>query len=148
MASLRLPLRHALNHIRAIPGKLGLRTYSVAVEVSVSAGTELGEGARTVTTTTVTETSGQPPKVRWLSNREIALGGYEDGTVEVGPITPDYHGGGAAIATLYPNPSVNTTVRWILTGPAYGASGARFRVRNVTHDKALNYRVLLERAAD
>ena len=146
--ALRLPLRAALNRIRAIPGALGLRTYSVAVEVTTWSGAELGEGVGTVVLTPVVERNGQPPKVRWLSNREIALGGYEDGTVEVGPITPDFPGGGIALATLHPNPPVNTTVRWILYGPQYGAAGGRFRVRNVTHEKALHYSVTLERAAD
>ena len=145
---LRLPLRAALDRIRAIPGALGLRVYSVAVEVSTSAGAELGEGQRTVVTTPVVERNGQPPKVRWLTNREIALGGYEDGTVEVGPITPDFPGGGTLLATLLPNPPVNTTVRWVLYGPMYGASGGRFRVRNVSHEHALHYTVTLERAAD
>jgi hypothetical protein len=145
---LRYPLRKLANHLRALPGRMGIRPYSIEVQVTTSAGAELGEGAQTVVTTLITEANGQPPKVRWLSNKEIALGGYEDGTVEVGPITPDFPGGGTAIATLHPNPAVNSTVRVVLRGPDYGANGARFRLQNLRHERFCQYVLVLERAAD
>lgn len=145
---IRMGLRKLAYKVRAIPGKIGIRVYSVEVQVTTSAGAELGQGAHTVVTSAITEADGQPPRVRWLDNREIALGGYEDGTVEVGPITPDFPGGGTLVSTLRPNPPVNTTVRVVLKGPDYPATGGRFRVRNVRHDKALSYFLLLERAAD
>jgi hypothetical protein len=146
---LRMPLRRLANHVRAIPGRMGIRPYTVEAQVTSSAGAEFGEGIQTVITTVITEANGQPPKVRWLSNKEIALGGYEDGTVEVGPITPDFPGGGTLIATLHPNPTaVNSTVRFVLRGPDYPATGARFRLNNLKHDRFCHYILVLERAAD
>ncbi len=143
---LRNPMRRLAYKVRAIPGKLGFRPYTVWLEVSVSAGAELGEGARTTTTTQITEADGQPPRVRWLTNQELSLGNYRDGTIEIGPITPDFPGGGHAISSLHPDPSVNTTVRWVLYGPHMAATGSRFRVRDFKTDKTLSYLVRVESA--
>jgi hypothetical protein len=139
-------LRAIAHEVRSIPGDLGIRPYTVSVVVTTSAGDEFGEGTQTPTTTAITEANGQPPKVRWLSGDEIAIGGYSNDTVEVGPITPDHPGGGNALSTIAPEPvGNNPTVRYVLTGPNH-PSGANYRLRDVKHDRAFQYRLVLERA--
>jgi len=138
-------LRRVAWTVRSIPGQLGARPYTVDIVVTTSSGAELGEGTRTAVTTRVHE-NGQPPKVRWLTDRELALAGYATGTVEIGPITPEALGCGTSIDTLHPEPPVNTTVRVLLTGPEFPA-GAHFRIRQLTHHRSWQYLLTCERCA-
>ncbi len=146
--SLRDDLLPVINEVRAIPGLLGFRPYTVAIEVITWSGSERGEGTKTTTTTPITEAGGQPPRVRWLDNEEIALGGYDKPTVEVGPITPDFSDGGTSLATLKARAAEpNSEVYYVLTGPDF-PSGARFVLVADTSDRPLRYMVKLQRAAD
>jgi hypothetical protein len=121
-------------------GAYGVRQYSVAVEHKSWSGAERGEGTATTTTTAIAETGGVPPKVRWLSSEEVAVGGYEDGTVEIGPITPSFTGGGTSLATILPTLGDNATMRLVLTGPRF-PTGAYCRVHKVTHDRGYQYKI-------
>jgi hypothetical protein len=140
-------LRQAVHRIRAIPNQFGVRPYSVVVQTQTWSGAEVGEGTATTTSTAITEHDGAPPKVRWLDDEEIALGGYSSGAVEVGPVTPDFPGGGTLLALLAPDPPVTSTVRVVITGPQYPSGGA-FRVRDVEHHRGYQYRLRCEKAAD
>jgi hypothetical protein len=140
-------LRQAVHRIRAIPNAFGVRPYSVVVRTKTWSGAEVGEGSTTTVNTAITEHDGTPPKVRWLDDQEIALGGYSSGSIEIGPVTPDFPGGGTLLALLAPDPAVNSTVQVIITGPAY-PSGGVFRIRDVEHHRGYQYRLRCEKAAE
>jgi len=144
--SFRDSLRRVANSVRAIPNSFGVRPYTVAVVTTASAGDNPGDGTETETTTAITEAGGAPPKVRWLSSEELAVGGYEAGTVEIGPVTPDFPGGGTLLSTLAPDPAVNTSVRVVLTGPRF-PSGASFTIAEVKHGRGYNYRLICKRSS-
>jgi hypothetical protein len=129
--------------VRSLPGGLfDMRPYSVAVRVTTWSGSHPGDGTETATSTAITEANGQPPKVRFLNDEEIALGGLPSGSVEVGPITPDFPGGGTALSTLAPA-SPASTVHYILTGPEF-PTGAVFERASVRTDRAFHYLITLK----
>jgi hypothetical protein len=127
---------------RSIPGTLEMRPYSVAVRVTNYSGAHVGDGAETQTVTPITEANGQNPKVRWLSSEEIALSGLPNGSVEVGPCTPDFPGGGTSVSTLAPV-TPNTTVHYILTGPEF-PTGATYERAGLRTDRAFHYTLTLK----
>lgn len=137
-------LRRIANRARAIPGaQFGLRPYTVSVTTISWTGDHPGEGTETVTTTAITEL-GQPPRVRQLSSEELALGSLPRGTVEVGPVTPDYAGGGTSWSTLTGGGvAAGAEFFFTLTGPEF-PTGARFVLAGSTSDRALGYRVTLK----
>ena len=144
MATFRDSILPSVNSIRAIPGKLGWRPYSLTIEVRTWSGAEIGEGVETVTSTPITEQYGQPPKIRWLDAEQLAIGGYEKGTITVGPITPAYPGGGVLISVLSPsNLANNTVVQYKLVGPAY-PQGAYCRLVGSDDDLAGHYMLRLQ----
>lgn len=133
--------------VRAIPGQFGIRMYSLTVRVSSWSGAHPGDGIETVVSTTaITEAGGQPPKVRFLNDEERALGGLPDGTVDVGPITPDHPGGGTSLAVLAPSTD-GTIVHYILTGPDM-PTGATFERVSIGTDHALHYTLRLKPVAE
>lgn len=139
MPTLRDAILPSINAIRAIPGQLGWRPYSLTIETRTWSGAEIGEGVETVTSTPITEQYGQPPKIRWLDSEQLALGGYEKGTLEIGPMTPSYPGGGVLISALSPsNLPNNTVVQFKLVGPSY-PQGAYCRLVTSTDDHAGHY---------
>lgn len=139
-------IRKLCYELRAIPGQdFEIRPYTVKIVLRQWSGAEPGQGTETVTTVDITEFSGQPPKVRWLTDEEIAIGGYDAATVEVGPITPDFPGGGTPISTLGQDPPANTLFDYVLTGPQY-PNGAIYRLKALHSDKTFQYKAILERA--
>jgi len=86
--------RKIADRCRAIPAKFGLREYDVSILVVGYTGDSLGEGTVSDTETKLTVYKGAPPKVRFPSQREIALGMAGLGTCIVGPFTPYYGVGG------------------------------------------------------
>lgn len=146
--TLRDSMLPALNAIRSIPGALGLRPYSVAVVVRTFSGDELGEGTPTTTTTAITEANGQPPKVRLLSNEQLALAGYDKQTWRIGPITPDFFGGGTPIGLLNQRGIAgNAEPHVVLTGPDF-PNGANMRVVRLDSDHGMHYTLDVQRVAD
>lgn len=141
-------LRSIATRARAIPGSLGLRPYTVAVLRRAWSGEHLGEGMRVETTTALTEHDGQPPKVRWLSSEQMALAGYEQATIEIGPMTPQGADGGVLLSDLTASDvGRRTEVFFVITGPEF-PDGAKFVAVNVRHDRAIHYTVRAQRVAD
>lgn len=142
--SLADSLKPLARSIRGIPGLLGIRPHTVSILLREWGGTYSGEGNRTDVAVPITEGSGQPPKVRWLKDDEIAVGGLAVGTVEVGPITSEHLNGGITLAQLQAESlAVGGTRYLVITGPQH-PSGAKYRVTNFSADRAFHYMIRAE----
>lgn len=128
---------------RRIPGEHGLRPYTVAIVVGTWSGKYVGGGAKYEQLEQITECSGQPPKVRFLSEEAIALANLNKGSVTIGPITPPYASGGTALSDLAPAVHARQTVHVQLVGPAY-PEGAKFAVKEIKTDRALHWMLTCE----
>lgn len=146
----RARFRGIANAKRAIPHQFGLREFTVDV-VRVARG-EYQRGPSVATKTRITNGGGSNPKVRELSGEERALGGYESGTIEVGPITPEYTVGGVTggtpLETLDPELEDGEQLYYLITGPGQPTGGGRYVFDGVKTDKALHFLVTLRRVAD
>lgn len=137
-------LRKLAHRIRAIPGeRFGIRPYSVAIVVGTWSGAYVGSQAKYEQLAPITEGRGQPPKVRFLLEEALTLSGLNKGSCTVGPITPDFAGGGTALRDLVPAVQQRQTVHVQLTGPAY-PDGAKFAVKEVKTDRALHWTLVCE----
>jgi hypothetical protein len=143
MPTLAESLRPLVNGIRAIPGQLGLRPYSVAIVVGTWAGAYVGRDSKTETAVAITEANGQPPKVRFLNAEEIAVGGLQKGSCAVGPITPAFPGGGTLFASLKPALTNGQTVHARIIGPEF-PDGGLFKVTAFDTDHAIHYMLTCE----
>jgi hypothetical protein len=142
--TLRDALLPTINAVRAIPGQLGLRPHAVAIIQTISSGAHTGDGARSETETAITESGGQPPKVRWLNDEQLALGNLPKGTVLVGPITPAFSSGGTDLATIQGTALLQgDTLHVKITGPKH-PNGALYRVTKINADRALRYMITAE----
>lgn len=140
--------RKIAHRYRSLPGEHGLRPHTVAVVTKAYAGAELGQGVETTTTIPIVERGGYPPKVRNLSSEQLALAGYDRATWEIGPITPDFSGGGTLISMLTQSGiGPNTEPHIFMTGPEF-PNGANFRVMKSQSDHALHYTIQVQRVAD
>jgi hypothetical protein len=133
--SLADSLKTLARSIRGIPGTLGIRPYRVHIVLGAWSGTYVGRGVESRTTVEVVEGDGQPPKVRFANDEQIALGGLSKGDVTIGPITTGFDGTATLLAAAV---EAHETVHVILTGPKY-PTGARFRVREVPTDLAIHW---------
>lgn len=139
-------LRGPLESARSIAGTLGLRPYTVTVSVRSWSGDEPGEGVETVAVAPITE-RGQPPRVKFLNDEQIALGQLARGAVEIGPITPAHAGGGTPIDTLVGTSAhAGEVMHFTLSGPEI-PDGARYSLTRVSSDSALHYTLTLEPVA-
>lgn len=149
-----------LDEIRGIAGELGLRVYSVTLQVVTWSGSRAGQGTKTTAPISLTNTaplSGDPAppvRVRQLSRKEvIASGGlYTDRDFKVGPITPAFaatiaqYGGGYGDQQIDPAAtSTPTELVWSVTGPSLPIGGASFS--KVGEDAtAMHYFVILRQS--
>jgi len=146
--SFRDDIRGICHEVRSIPGQLEMRPYSVEAVTRVWSGDEPGQGTEQVDREVVTEAGGHPPKVRWLSAEEIAVGGFEAMTAEIGPITPEFSGGGSVIDSLKrKGKGSRALLHFVLTGPEFPC-GANFKLKTFTSHRAFQYRMVVERSAD
>lgn len=133
---------------RNIPGLYGLRPHTVSIVISTTSGVVTGEGAKTASVTPLVEAAGIPPKVRWLKDEELALGSLQAGTVRIGPITPDFPGGGTAIGVLSAASLSNGQQFHILiTGPQH-PNGAKYALLSVDAQAALHYYITATPVSD
>jgi hypothetical protein len=139
-------LRPLLHQIRAIPGELGLRPHSVAlVAARTSGGQYTGDGSRWEIETAIVHSGGQPPKVRWAKDQDVAMGLVPKGAVTVGPITSDFTGYEHLVA-LNGGDLERGAVRHLrITGPKQ-PSGADYRITDVKCERALHYLITAEPA--
>jgi hypothetical protein len=140
-------IRELCHNVRQIPGNLGMRPYAVKVVQETWSGAERGQGTPTRTPIPIVEANGQNPKVRQLNTEELALGGYGKGTWKIGPITPDFPGGGTLRETLQPDLLDNTLLWFELTGPG-APEGKRFTLVDITDHRAFHYTVVVTEAAE
>ena len=88
------------------------------------------------------ENNGNPPKVRWLSQKELALGSLPTGSVEIGPITPDFSGGGTALSNFDGSAlAEGETLHIEITGPRH-PTGALYSVAEIRADRALHWTIV------
>jgi hypothetical protein len=135
-------LKPIIDEIRGIPGSLGLRPNRVYLVRAVWSGEHTGELDETQDLTEITVGDSQPPKVKIISDEQKALGQLADGSIEIGPITPTYTGGGIAVSSLYAR-SLNRgeTLHVKVVGPA-GTN--YYRITEVMTDRAMHYKFRAE----
>jgi hypothetical protein len=132
-------LKPLVSSIRAIPAQLGLRPYSASIVTGINLGAHTGDQVGAYEEIPITESGGVPPRIRQLSDEELALANLGAGLWKVGPFTPDFTTGGTAIADMLGTSLDTGDTRYVkLTGPAY-PNGAFFRVVKVGHDHAMHY---------
>ena len=135
--------RRIANRVRRLPGEHGLRPYSVSIVVGTWSGSYVGRGTKTEVLEPITESGGYPPKVRFLNEEQRALGQLNAGACDIGPITPDFTGGGTALTDLLPAVIAHKTVHVKLTGPAH-PTGALYTVKEVKTDRAIHWTLTCE----
>lgn len=142
--------KRRLTRYRSIPGKLGLRPYSVKVVLRIANG-DLDsvslESGYSDSETDIVEADGYPPKVRKLTDEERTHWGFARGGFKIGPITPAFTGGGTSLSDIMRESDWRDKVFVILTGPAW-PDGARFRVADVEHDRAMHYMLTVTSETD
>lgn len=124
--ALREDLLPVVDEARAIAGELGFRRYQVWVRKTTYAGPRVGIGAAAVTETRLL-VGGQDPKVREVHRKDIVAGTSEaiDSEYEIGPLTPEFAGGGVAESVINPEKtSTPTTIMFLLKGPGLPTDGA------------------------
>jgi hypothetical protein len=117
-----LPL---VDELRGLPGELGFRPYQVWVRVVESAGTRPGMGTKAVSETRLL-VGGRDPKVREVKRRDVVAGSNNLLNVEydIGPLTPEFGGGGISHDTINPQrSSTPTEVLFLLKGPGMPSTG-------------------------
>jgi hypothetical protein len=136
-----------LDEIRGIPGELGLRPFSVQLEITTWTGARAGlpgpgTGGSTVAVVALYNTGPnpqvatvQPVQVRQLTRQEVISSGglYTNRDLKVGPLTPQFAaaltqpGGGYLSGNLDPEATITATeIYWRVTGPGFPAAGAIF----------------------
>lgn len=121
---------------RGIAGSLGLRVHTVALLVTYYSGQHTGEEAIGDELTPLVEGDGYPPRVRQMKDEELALGNLQPGTLEVGPLTPEFSGGGVSDETLFGVLPTGATRYVVITGPL-APNGAKYEIIASRRDKPL-----------
>ena len=131
-------LRVTAARCRGIPGTLGMRPHRVWLLSGVWSGERYGDGTETSSGRELLE-PGQPPKVAWLDEEALAVGGYPLGTVEIGNLTPAFAGGGVPFSELIGTALTSGTSLYVrIVGPRH-PDGARYRVKEARHKSAVSY---------
>lgn len=130
---------------RAIAGEQhGLRPHTASIIQTIWSGAHTGDGSRSETETAIVEAGGQPPKIRWLNDEALALGNLAKGSVQVGPITPLFSGGGTDLVAIQGTALLaGDTLHVRITGPKH-PTGALYRITKVDEDRALRYMITAE----
>jgi len=130
--------RRIADRCRAKPGQFGLREHAVYLVRSSWSGASFGEGTQEETVVPIQVAHQQPPKVRFPSQRELALGMMGEGDLEIGPFTPNYGPGGFDRDDLNGSKLVvGETLLIRVVGPQAPLPGVMYRFKNVNVDRAL-----------
>jgi hypothetical protein len=132
-----LPVAHAA---RGIAGELGFRPYRCFILDKFWTGQHTGEGNGYEDQQEITEGGGQPPKIHWFTDEEIALGNLGRGTCGIGPITPAFSGGGTDLETLQGELQTGATRHVGIVGPKH-PNGARYVIIDVQSERSLRYMI-------
>lgn len=153
--SFRDSILPAVDIIRAIPGALGLRIFTVSVVLRTWTGTRAGLGVNTDVRTGVKVDLGiYQTKITLISaNDAIASGGlYTNQDLKVGPITPPFAGSvadGDAITVFDPVVGASPTeVFFNVKGPGYPAAGAWFVKISQDVTKSFRYTFVIRRTGE
>lgn len=126
MATLKDDLVPVVDAARAIAGELGFRPFQVWVRVTTYAGTRVGQGASSYTDTRLLVGGGQNPRVREVRRKDVIAGSntFVDAQYDIGPLTPQFPGGGTAESVVDPQrPSSPTEVHYLIKGRNLPATG-------------------------
>jgi hypothetical protein len=82
--------RELANDIRSIPGEFGLREYQCFLVRKTWTGARPGDGDEVEKLIPLVVGGGQNPRVRFPTQRDIALGNMSIGEILIGPLTPQY----------------------------------------------------------
>ncbi len=136
-------MRAIASNARAIRGQMGIQTHRVWLVRKTWSGGEVGIGTETVTETEILEADNRSPNCKWLKPEEIAIGGLPKGTLQFGPITPPYPGGGTDPA-LFSNATLpnGATLYLKVVGERHPAPGALYVVDQIINGKAFSYSVI------
>ncbi len=141
-------LKQLTYSVRGIAGKLGVRPHTVSILKRSWSGSQPGDGTQTDVELRIHEAGGQPPKVRWLTEEQLAVGSLEAGTVQIGPITPKFQGGGTDLSFLDGSLLEAKEARLLrITGPMH-PRGAIYKVTKLTADHALHYTITASPVSD
>jgi hypothetical protein len=128
-------------NVRGIAGALGVRPHTVSILKRSWSGSQPGDGTQTDVEMTIHEGGNFPPKVRWLTEEQLAVGNLGAGSVAIGPITPSFRGGGTDLSFLDGSLLEAKEARYLrITGPMH-PQGAVYRIVKLTADHALHYTI-------
>lgn len=137
---IRNDFRELLTNIRAIPGEFGLRPWRVFLATgSWSLPSHAGDGLESETRYELLE-NGQPPKVRQVTSKMVALGLADVGEWTVTNITPEL--GTPWVELLASLVSKGQTFRVVIEHDEDGES-IEMVVKTGQRDKALHYNLTL-----
>jgi hypothetical protein len=147
--SLRSSLLPSLDKIRSIPGKLGLREFSVSIEITTTTGeTSFGEATSSLVSSLPVQTlDGYAPRVQSLKQEQVALSGglFQLQDLSISPITPAFADGGFNPADFNPeNLSLNhKTVHIRINGP--GIDNGIYKLIAVNTIKPFTYELIIRK---
>lgn len=133
-------LRRIAESARKIPGRMELREHSATLVISNRAA-----GARVDVTRIPILVGGQNPKVKFPSQRDIAFNIMSFGSIEIGPITPEFLDAHGVVAGGTPRELINREllergdlVHIVVKGPQH-PNGAKYRIENTDADQPIHF---------
>lgn len=154
MSALSEALKASLDKVRAIPGILGLRPYTVYIRVRIWSGERPGLGTKTDTDTDLTVNDGYAPRVRQLTEKDVVASGglYSDQDFEI-LLTPAFVSscgiGGYLVSAFDPSTSSNPTeVFFNIKGPGLPATGGWYKKISQDVSSALTNTFIIRKTAE
>lgn len=134
MATVADSIRRAVDIARTVPAQLGLHPHTVKMVVTRFAGSNTGRGAATTQELQLL-VKGTNPRVVWLNNAQLIANNWDNGTIEVGPLTPTYDadtGEGWSFDELSATgiAAVQNTIHLVVQGPRV-PNGQKYLVKEV-----------------
>lgn len=114
-----------LDQARAKLDTVGLCPFQVFVRVRTWSGDRVGMGTSSDVVQPITVANGKRPQVELVREKSIVSPGTPlmTATFLVGPLTPEYPGGGVPTSLLSPAGGKNIEVAFIVKGPDLPATG-------------------------
>lgn len=129
-------LKPVVYEARAIMGQLGFRQDRVFLLFDWYAD---GEWAGP-TQAELTEAKGQPPKVHQVTFQDVPFGAHMPDIIDIGPITPDFPGGGTDLTDWLAPVQEGQTRHILRVGPSC-RDGKKYRVLHILTEKSLRYMI-------